>query len=366
MSDPRFHLHPETPFPVGVEYYRAPIPKQEVWDADFAAIRAAGMRVVRSFSFWNHMEPAPGRYELEDFDLMFDLAEKHGLHVWLDVTLATHGSCPEWLLREHPDIRAVDRHGNPLMVSGSAAAPQGAILHCYDHPAWEEFGGALLRHVVHRYKDRSNLLVWGLWDGVAPVRAGLEPYPCYCEHSLAAYKRWLRARYSLEELNRRLLRRYRTWDDVAAPRDNQNVVEMLMFRRFTRDNLVGKAEVDGRRDPGHRPPPRGARPQRRHPAALERGLRRRGRQLGHVDVVEQPADLLRPVPDRLPSLRLRRRPRPGPERTLVERGDLRRHGEGRGHLEEAVRAAGADRPALADPGRRCLQAACSGSTARSI
>ena len=198
MSDPRFCLHPETPFPVGVEYYRAPIPKREVWDADFAAIRAAGMRVVRSFSFWNHMEPAPGRYELEDFDLMFDLAEKHGLHVWLDVTLATHGSCPEWLLREHPDIRGVDRRGNPLMVSGSAAAPQGAILHCYDHPVWEQRGGDLLRHVVHRYKDRGNLLVWGLWDGVAPARASIEPYPCYCEHSLAAYKRWLRARYSLD------------------------------------------------------------------------------------------------------------------------------------------------------------------------
>ncbi len=255
MSDPRFCLHPETPFPVGVEYYRAPIPKQEVWDADFAAIRAAGMRVVRSFSFWNHMEPAPGRYELEDFDLMFDLAEKHGLHVWLDVTLATHGSCPEWLLREHPDIRAVDRKGNPLMVSGSAAAPQGAILHCYDHPVWEQRGGDLLRHVVHRYKDRGNLLVWGLWDGVAPGRASIEPYPCYCEHSLAAYKRWLRARYSLDELNGALLRRYRTWEDVAPPRDNHNVVEMLMFRRFTRDNLVEKlrwmvAETRAI-DPGH-------------------------------------------------------------------------------------------------------------------
>ena len=80
-----------------------------------------------------------------------------------------------------------------------------------------------------------------------------------------------------------------------------------------------------------------------------------GRQLGHVDVVEQHADLLGPLPGRQPRLRLRRLPRPGPERTLVERGDLRRHGEGRGHVEEAVRAGGADRPALADPRRRRLR-----------
>ena len=29
--------HPETPFPVGVEYYRAPTPKLDCWDADFAS-----------------------------------------------------------------------------------------------------------------------------------------------------------------------------------------------------------------------------------------------------------------------------------------------------------------------------------------
>ena len=44
------------------------------------------------------MEPAPGQYELHDFDEMFDLAGKHDLHVWLDITLATHGACPEWLV----------------------------------------------------------------------------------------------------------------------------------------------------------------------------------------------------------------------------------------------------------------------------
>jgi beta-galactosidase len=176
MSDTKFNLHPETPFPVGVEYYRGPIPKQEVWDEDFARIRAAGLQIVRSFSFWNWMEPAPGHYQLDDFDLMFDLAEKHGLYVWLDITLATHGACPEWLTREHPDIRAVDRHGQPLTPIATVATPQGAMIHCYDHPAWLEYGGNLLRHVVNRYKERPNLLVWGLWDGVSPISSG-EGFP---------------------------------------------------------------------------------------------------------------------------------------------------------------------------------------------
>ncbi len=206
--------HPETPFPIGVEYYRAPIPKQECWDEDFARLRAAGFRVVRSASYWNWMEPRPGQYELEDFDQLFDLAEKHGLYVWLDIMLSTHGACPEWLMREYPDIRIVNYRGEPALDYRAGAFPQGGIRHCYDHPAWREYGGALLRHVVNRYKDRPNLLIWGLWDGVAPASSGhSEKYPCYCDCTVAKYMAWLRERFTLEELNRRLLRRYRRWED---------------------------------------------------------------------------------------------------------------------------------------------------------
>jgi beta-galactosidase len=254
MAEINFLEHPETPFPIGVEYYRAPIPKQEVWDEDFARIRAAGLRIVRSFSFWNWMEPRPGQYELSDFDLLFDLAEKHGLYVWLDITLATHGACPEWLTREHPDIRSVDRHGQPHTASYSAAYPQGGMLHCYDHPAWEHYGGDLLRHVVARYKDRPNLLVWGLWDGVSPIAAG-DIYPCYCAHTVARYKAWLRHRFSLDEVNERFLRRYRRWEDVEPARGNHNVVEMLMYRRYHRENLVERlrwmVEETRKIDPRH-------------------------------------------------------------------------------------------------------------------
>ena len=31
----------------------------------------------------------------DDFDSLLDLAKKHGLFLWLDITLTTHGACPE-------------------------------------------------------------------------------------------------------------------------------------------------------------------------------------------------------------------------------------------------------------------------------
>ena len=236
------HLaHPKTPFPVGVEYYRAPTPKLDCWDADFARLSEAGFRVVRSFTYWNWMEPRPGIYELDDFDYMFDLAEKHGLSVWLDIVLGTHGACPEWLTREHPDMRVVNHRGQRAEPDAGPAYPQGAMIHCYDHPAWREYGGGLLRHVVNRYKDRPSLLIWGLWDGanLASVwhRDG-DGYPCYCENTIAKYKGWLRERFTLDSLNTRFSRRYRRWEDVEPPRSDQNVVEMLLYREFHYENLA--------------------------------------------------------------------------------------------------------------------------------
>ena len=240
-SDNRFGI-PGVPFLVGVEYYRAPVPKPELWDEDLARIRAGGMHVIRTFNYWNHLEPRPGIYETEDVDLLFDLAQKHDLRVWIDLPLATHGACPEWLTREHPDMRVVSYRGHVSLSSASPAYPQGSQIHCYDHPAWREYGELLLRHMIGRYKDHPALLVWGLWDGIALSAAWSKTsdgLPCYCPSTLARYDAWLKARFTLDELNARVHRRYRRWEDVQPPRSNNNVVEMLLYKQFHYENLAG-------------------------------------------------------------------------------------------------------------------------------
>ncbi|MCY4374107.1 MAG: beta-galactosidase [Spirochaetaceae bacterium] len=226
------------PFPVGTEYYRAPMPPQEFWDRDFAAIRADGLRIVRTFSYWNWVEPSPGRFELDDFDRFFELAARHDLLVWFDLTLATHGACPDWLLREHPDIRQVKPDGTPLHPDSTNAMPQGRMIHCYDHPKWREYGERLLRTVVGRYRDHESLLIWGVWDGASFPTTDGPVCPCYCASTLARYAAWLERRYTLDELNERLHRRYRCWEDVAPARSSRNVVEMLLYRQFHVENLA--------------------------------------------------------------------------------------------------------------------------------
>ena len=229
-------------FPVGVEYYRAAMPPQSMWEHDFAAIRESGFRVIRTFSSWNWMEPAPGKYELDDFDRFFELAEKNDLKVDFDLTLSTHMACPDWLIRRYPDILVVFNTGEVSQPFASSAATQGGNRHCYDHPAWKEHGSALMRHVVGRYKDSPALGMWSVWDGPQlPGQGNDVSRPgetCYCHNTLAKYQTWLQSNFTLDELNERLDRRYRSWEDVEAPRSHELVMAMLLFRQFLYENLV--------------------------------------------------------------------------------------------------------------------------------
>ena len=49
----------DRPFPVGVEYYRPPVPPPEYWDEDFRRISAAGMSIVRVWYSWDWVETLP-------------------------------------------------------------------------------------------------------------------------------------------------------------------------------------------------------------------------------------------------------------------------------------------------------------------
>ncbi len=233
----------EQPFQIGVQYYRAPMPPQEMWDRDFAAIRESGFDSVRSFTSWNWMEPEPGVYDLSDFDLFFELAEKHGLKVVFDFTLSTHMACPDWMIRRHPDMRVVYHTGEVAQAFSNSATAQGGNRHCYDHPHWKIYGAGLIQAVVNRYKNSPALGMWTVWDGPSLPGRGNDvnrpgARPCYCVHTLAKYKRWLQERFTLDDLNQRLGRRYRSWEDVEAPRSNSLIMGMLLFQRFLDENIA--------------------------------------------------------------------------------------------------------------------------------
>ena len=234
--------HHEPAFHVGVAYYRAPMPPQEMWDDDFARIKKAGIHSVRSFTSWNWIEPAPGKYELSDFDHFFELAEKHGLKVVFDFTLSTHMACPDWMLRRHPDMRVVFHTGEVAEAFSTSATVQGGNRHCYDHPEWKKYGGDLVREVVNRYKNSPAMGMWVAWDGPGLPGLGNDVNrpgrSCYCVHTLAKYKKWLQRRFTLDQLGERLGMRYSSWDDIDAPRSHHLIMAQVLFHEFLYQNLA--------------------------------------------------------------------------------------------------------------------------------
>ena len=231
----------DKPFPVGTEYYRPPAPTPDCWDEDLRRIRAAGMSLIRVWYCWTWVETLPNVYEFDDLDLLFDLAAKHELKVWVDSPLGTHMACPAWMLREHPDMRAVWRDGSVQQDRAGEFAPHGSMTHNFDHPMWRVYVERYIRQFVPRYKDHQAMGIWGTWDGISYAAAWSTSeggYPPYNDYTIAKYKDWLYQRFTLDELNERLQRRYRSWEDVDAPRSKDGLVDMRLFLQFYQENMA--------------------------------------------------------------------------------------------------------------------------------
>ena len=231
----------DKPFPVGTAYYRPPAPVPDVWDEDFRRISAAGMSLVRVWYCWTWVETMPNVYEFHDLDLLFDLAAKHGLKVWIDSPLGTHMACPPWMLRSHPDMRVMWRDGSIQQDRAGEFAPHGSMTHNYDHHMWRIYVERYIRQLVPRYKDHKAMGIWGTWDGIGYAGAWSASeggYPPYNDYTIAKYKDWLYQRFTLDELNERLQRRYRSWEDVDAPRSKDGVVDMRLYIEFYQENMA--------------------------------------------------------------------------------------------------------------------------------
>lgn len=238
-----FPVDPSCPFPVGVEYYRPPQPPTKFWDEDFKRIRATGLRIVRSFSPWGWFEPSDGKFVFDEIDLFFDLAAKHGLKCWWDTPVGTHFSCPDWLLHKYPDMRVVWSDGTVQHSKPGRATVHGVMTHNFDHPMWRVYVERFVTALVSRYKDHPSMHIWGTWDGINfaaawAIRPPLPQMPPYNDYTIERYRTWLKERYTLDRLNDRLGQRYQSWDAVDAPRGNEALVEMLMYRKFHYENMA--------------------------------------------------------------------------------------------------------------------------------
>jgi len=216
---------------IATQYYRPPFPHRRYWQDDLSRMRDAGLSAVQFWAVWGWIEPEPGVYRFEDYDELVAEADKRGLGVILSTIAEIH---PFWIHRVVPGSEMVDHMGHKVISTLRREMNQGLTPGgCTDNPAVRERMAQFLHTIGARYAGAANLIGWDCWNETRWA-VNADGHVCYCEHTLAAFRRWLDKRYGgLEGLNAAWQRRYCSWDDVFPGKVPGRVYsEMIDFTRF--------------------------------------------------------------------------------------------------------------------------------------
>ena len=228
--------------PYGAVYFRKSNPPRADWDRDYAVAREDGMNIFRHWFLWGSIETTPGRFDWDDYDRHMDLATAHGFSV---IIAEMSNAIPEWAFRKHsdhlfvtPDGRRVhSQMGGSSATGGFARGNAGAL--CLDSPTSRELVGTFLKELAGRYRDHPALLGYDVWN-----ECGYSPDICYCDHTAARFRKWLREKYGdLAALGRTWNRySYSEWDDVQIPRSLGPYPDSLDWLEFRRLNFYDQMQ----------------------------------------------------------------------------------------------------------------------------
>ncbi|MFF4618624.1 beta-galactosidase [Nonomuraea jabiensis] len=222
-------MYPERPAGIafGGDYNPEQWPR-EILEEDVALMREAGVNLVSLGLFsWALMEPAEGRYEFGWLDEIVDRLHEAGVAVDLATPTAAP---PAWFIRKYPDVLPVTREGTRIGFGGRQSA-------CSSAPAFREATARLVRALGEHYRGHPAVVMWHVHN-----EYGAPLGECYCEHSVAAWRVWLKATYrDISALNEAWGatfwgQTYTDWAEIDAPRFNHTVVnpaQRLDYARFS-------------------------------------------------------------------------------------------------------------------------------------
>jgi beta-galactosidase len=222
----------------GADYYPEHWPRER-WSKDAELMSELRFNTVRLAEFaWGRIEPRAGEYDFNWLDDALEVLSRHGIKAILGTPTA---SPPPWIVKAHPDILQVDGDGR-RRAEGTRKS------YCALNPNYIEHTRNIVERLVLHYKDNPNVIGWQI-DNELDVNL------CYCEHSVSAFRTWLRDKYqTLDALNRACGlvfwgQEYGSWDEIFPPRpplDMQNPSLCLEWHRFSSDAWVNyqKMQVD--------------------------------------------------------------------------------------------------------------------------
>jgi beta-galactosidase len=255
-------------FPFGSQYYRAPSPDYDDWDADLRHFAGQGLNTVKFWVQWRWNNPAPDRYDWDDIDRLMDLAASNGLHVMLNTIVDV---APAWIYESYPNAVMLTRDGRRVGPQTQPHRQIGGLGLCLTHEQAIGWMMEFLAQTVQRYTQHPALEIWNvgsepeLTQSMSEMRlwandhARIADMLDYNPHSISAFRRWLEKKYggSLDELNRRWNRNYTSFDQVEAPLTRNTFNDVVDWRMFfvhvLGENVRQRFEVCRHYDEGRHP-----------------------------------------------------------------------------------------------------------------
>jgi beta-galactosidase len=224
---------------LGVCYYPEHWP-EERWATDAAQMRELGLEIVRMGEFaWAKMEPQEGHFEFGWLDRAIDVMAGAGLRV----VLGTPTVCPPaWMVRADPGILPVDAEGRRRNFGGRRH-------YCPNNARYRAHAARIVTALAERYGRDERVIGWQIDNEFGGGSTGR----CYCDTCAAAFRDWLRARYSsldgLDGLNEAWAtvfwsQTYTAWDQIGPPilqLNQPNPSHALDYRRFSSDSIASFA-----------------------------------------------------------------------------------------------------------------------------
>ncbi len=250
-------------FPLSVWYgggkARAPMVEHDpgksraAWRADLQQIKSLGFNAVRCWIEWTSSEPVEGKLDFSAANQLCDLAAEIGLKVIVQVYV---DSAPEWVGVKFPDSRFVAQ-------SGAVIPSQAAPGFCFDHPGVRDATLRFLSATAEQLKNKKAFYAWDLWSEPHIINWAVIQYVpnaqfCYCQSSIARFRRWLEMRYGLlEKLNVAWYRTFSAWNQVEPPRFGTilSYTDLIDWKEFIAvklaEDLALRAQHVRRVDPTH-------------------------------------------------------------------------------------------------------------------
>lgn len=221
------------------QYFRPPFPDRARWRDDLRHMRDTGLTHMYLWANWGWMEPEPGTFVFDDYDELIELAGATGLKVIINTIAEVQ---PAWIHREVPGAELVDHTGRHVTSSTLSYSHVGVMPGgCFDHPDIAGLSGRFLRTVAGRYAGAEALAAWDCWNEMR-WSSQSDGYVCYCDHTLASYRRWLDTRYGgLDGLRAAWRRRIASWEDVQPGRvAGRSFTDLMEFQAFLTDRTAAQ------------------------------------------------------------------------------------------------------------------------------